>query len=92
MSDDKTATEISRRKLLRNATLMAGGAAALATTMTATSAQADKMSQAAAAYQAKPKDGAQCDGCSLFQGPSSCQLVDGTISPSGWCKFWAKKS
>ncbi|MGD0864232.1 MAG: high-potential iron-sulfur protein [Rhizomicrobium sp.] len=92
MSDDKKVTEVSRRNLLRSATIMAGGAAVLATAMTATSAQADKMSQTAAAYQAKPKDGAQCDGCGLFQAPSSCQLVDGTISPTGWCKFFAKKS
>jgi hypothetical protein len=92
MSDRKNTTEVSRRNLLRSATIMAGGAAVLATAMTATSAQADKLSQAAATYQATPKDGAQCDGCGLFQAPSSCQLVDGTISPKGWCKFWAKKS
>jgi anaerobic selenocysteine-containing dehydrogenase len=92
MSECKKTTEVSRRSLLKNATIMAGGAAVLTTAMTATSAQADKMAQAAAAYQTKPKDGAQCDGCALFQGPSSCQLVDGTISPSGWCKFWAKKN
>jgi hypothetical protein len=92
MSDNRKATEVSRRNLLRSATIMAGGAAVLATAMTATSAQADKMSQIAAAYQPSPKGGAQCDGCALFQGPSSCQLVDGTISPTGWCKFFAKKS
>ncbi len=45
----------------------------------------------AVAYQPSPKDGHQCDGCMLFQAPSSCQVVDGTISPTGWCKLWAKK-
>ena len=92
MSEVRKITAVSRRNLLRSATLMAGGAAVLVTAMTATSARADKMAQTAAAYQTKPKDGQQCDGCGLFQAPSSCQLVDGTISPSGWCKFWAKKS
>ncbi len=23
--------------------------------------------------------------------PKACQLVDGDISPNGWCSFWAKK-
>ncbi len=43
-------------------------------------------------YQPSPKDGHQCDGCTLFQAPDSCQIVDGTISPTGWCKLWAKKA
>jgi hypothetical protein len=53
---------------------------------------AAKLAQAAASYQDEPKDDQRCDGCSLFQRPSSCQIVDGTISPSGWCKFWVKES
>ena len=43
-------------------------------------------------YQPSPKDGHQCDGCTLFQAPAACQIVDGTISPAGWCKLWAKKA
>jgi high potential iron-sulfur protein len=43
-------------------------------------------------YQPSPKDGHQCDGCTLFQSPDSCQVVDGTISPTGWCKLWVKKA
>jgi hypothetical protein len=46
----------------------------------------------AVAYQPSPKDGHQCDGCMLFQAPEACQVVDGKISPSGWCKLWAKKA
>jgi hypothetical protein len=46
----------------------------------------------AVVYQSSPKDGRQCDGCALFQAPDSCKVVDGTISPSGWCKLWAKKN
>jgi high potential iron-sulfur protein len=43
-------------------------------------------------YQPSPKDGHQCDGCTLFQSPDACQVVDGTISPTGWCKLWVKKA
>ncbi len=91
MSDHKK-SEVSRRGLLRSATIMAGGAAALAATLAATPAEADKMSQKGAQYQDKPKDAQQCDGCALFKAPASCTIVDGTISPTGWCRFFSKKS
>ena len=57
-------------------------------------AQAAKFPQTspAVAYQPAPKDGRQCDGCTLFQAPDACQVVDGKISPAGWCKLWAKKT
>jgi len=87
-------TEISRRSLLRNATGVVGGAAALAAAMTASLAEADaaKMSQAAASYQTSPKNGQRCADCALYQAPTSCKLVEGNISPAGWCKFFVKKS
>jgi hypothetical protein len=87
-------TEISRRNLLRSATAIAGGAIVLAGAITATRAEADatKTSQKAADYQAGPKNGLRCADCSLFQEPSSCQLVEGTVSRVGWCKFFVAKS
>ncbi len=87
-------TDVSRRTLLRSAATIASGAVVLAAAITATHAEADssKMTQAAAAYQTSPKSGQRCDSCAFFKAPSSCQLVDGTISPVGWCKFYAKKS
>jgi hypothetical protein len=57
-----------------------------------TQASAAKMAQAAASYQGSPKNTQECDNCSQFQAPNSCQLVDGTISPLGWCKFYVKKT
>ena len=86
------ATDVSRRSLLRGATIAAGGAALLATTLSVGPAEAGSMTQKAASYQNTPKDGKRCDGCSLFQAPSSCKLVAGTIDPAGWCRFWVKKS
>ncbi len=83
---------LSRRHILVRGVACAAGAAALLGH--ATHAQAAKMPQSspAVAYQDTPKGTQQCDGCILFQAPGSCQMVDGTISPSGWCKLWAKKS
>jgi hypothetical protein len=47
-----------------------------------------KMSQADAEYQDGPKNGLTCASCSLFRKPRSCEVVEGDISPGGWCKFF----
>ena len=59
--------------------------------LTNRSALAAKMSQASAAYQNSPKGSENCGNCKLFVPPSSCTLVEGPISPQGWCKFWVGK-
>ena len=44
-------------------------------------------------YQAKPKGEQRCDNCINFIAESkTCKLVDGQISPEGWCSLWAKKA
>jgi high potential iron-sulfur protein len=84
-------SQLSRRSLLRNACLAAGGVAIFGT-VTAKRAEA-KATQASVAYQDTPKGAQRCDNCSLFQAPSSCKVVDGdNISPAGWCKVYAKKA
>ena len=49
-------------------------------------------SQADAKYQGKPKDDQRCDGCILFQPLNTCKVVQGEISPSGWCQLFVKKT
>ncbi len=78
---------LSRRTtLLRSAACAAGAVVSLLPVREA----AAKMAQAGVAYQTTPKGDQQCGNCSLFQPPGACTLVDGTISPTGWCKFWVK--
>ena len=80
---------LSRRVvLLRSAGCAAGAAAVLLPLKEATA----KMSQPSVAYQDSPKGDQKCSNCSLFQEPNACTLVDGNISPEGWCKFWVKKA
>jgi hypothetical protein len=50
---------------------------------------ADKMSKREAEYQDSPKDIRMCATCSLFEPPRACKVVDGDVSPSGWCKAFA---
>jgi hypothetical protein len=43
-------------------------------------------------YQDKPGPGGKkCGGCRFFKAPNACSIVQGTISPNGWCIAWAKK-
>ena len=77
---------VSRRTVL----LAAAGAAPLVA-LTGGQAQA-KIAQTAVHYQTTPKDDHQCDGCNFFMAPSGCKLVDGDITPTGWCALWVKKA
>ena len=87
MSDN---SEVSRRNVLRSVTAAAGGAAVfIGSAIAANARTANQISQAAAAYQPIPKNGAQCDICKLFLPPISCTLVAGNISTQGWCKYFA---
>jgi hypothetical protein len=67
--------EISRRFVLT--TIISAAAETLA-----------KLSQAAAQYQRTPRGGLSCAGCTLFRRPRSCQVVEGDISPNGWCRLF----
>ncbi len=83
-------SEISRRILLGSAaTLLAGGAAALSRS----AAAQEKISKADAKYQDHPNyNGAQrCEICLQFNPPNHCKIVDGEISPKGWCQYFAAK-
>jgi hypothetical protein len=51
-----------------------------------------KIKQADAKYQDHPNGTQKCDGCIQFQAPNACKIVDGTISPDGWCQFFGAKS
>ena len=47
-----------------------------------------KLSPAEAHYQDTPRGGLSCAGCTLFVKPRSCKVVEGDISPNGWCRLF----
>jgi len=54
---------------------------------------AAKVSQASVQYQTQPKGDQKCSLCQHFIAESNtCKLVEGQISPEGWCTLWAKKA
>jgi hypothetical protein len=40
-------------------------------------------------YQDHPMDIRMCATCSLFEAPKSCKVVEGDVSPKGWCALFA---
>ena len=84
--------KLSRRSLLRRVTRLAGvGLAGAVVPIRIASAQ-QKVAKEAMKYQDKPNGDMRCDNCMQFVAPSSCKVVDGTISPSGYCIAWVKKA
>jgi hypothetical protein len=47
-----------------------------------------KMTRVAAKYQEMPRDGLSCEACTFFRRPASCQVVEGAVSPNGWCQLF----
>ena len=87
---DKSKTSsarLSRRSLLLEAVVRAGGVATVLATAAIRPAEAAKMSQESVNYQGSPKGPQQCSNCKLLTAPSTCMSVDGTISPNGWCSI-----
>jgi hypothetical protein len=90
---------ISRVDVLRR--LAGVPVVALAVAMTAGAAEAAaSMTPAAAKYQTTPKNGQHCIGCQLYipaktnptTAKGTCQVVEGAISPNGWCQLYAPKA
>ena len=52
-----------------------------------------KVSKETANYQDQPKGNDSCANCLHFMADSrSCALVEGDISPDGWCTFWVSNA
>ncbi len=47
--------------------------------------EAKKATQEAVRYQNTPKGIQSCEFCSLFIKPDECKVVEGKVSPDGWC-------
>jgi hypothetical protein len=81
----------TRRLALKTGLGLLAATSALGTHLTA-KAQSAKAAPSSVGYQTKPNNGQQCSGCVQFVAPSACKIVDGTISPNGWCELYSPKS
>ena len=86
--------KLSRRIWLKHV----GVGVALAPLLAQAALAQAKASKEAMKYQEKPNNGQRCDGCMQFVAGAkpgangTCKVVDGPISPSGWCIAFVKKS
>lgn len=78
---------VSRRVLLHDATRALGAAVLIAAQAQPASAVM-KISKAAVAYQDHPEGDKRCGKCLQFQAPNNCKLVDGPVSPQGFCRIF----
>ncbi|GKS68904.1 hypothetical protein W03_09080 [Nitrosomonas sp. PY1] len=68
------------------------------TTSLVAQAQTGKPSKELMGYVDKPKGDEQCSNCRQFipgktpEADGECVVVDGSISPHGWCNAYSKKS
>jgi hypothetical protein len=81
---------LSRRALLLGTAGAASTTALLG--IPSNTASAQKLSQRVVAYQDHPEGDKRCDRCAQFQPPTACKIVDGTVSPGGYCKFYTPRS
>jgi hypothetical protein len=52
-----------------------------------------KLSQEQAEYRDTPQNGEKCSNCQHFIAESNtCAVVEGEVSPDGWCKLWVEES
>ncbi len=97
MNDDDT--RVSRAEMIKR-TVLAPVAIGAFSALAAQAEAAATMDPTAASYVTHPVGGKQCSGCSLYvpaksnpmKSPGACTLVKGSISPSGYCKFYAPKA
>ncbi len=89
----------SRRRLFRQGAVIAGGAALGGLMLnTKAPAQSGTESKTMAKYQEKPHGSQECDGCMQFipgkdsSASGTCKIVQGSISPKGWCMNFTPKS
>jgi secreted PhoX family phosphatase len=85
-TDRVIAGRLSRRRFLS----LAGTGIIVGTLAQVRRAEA-KTSQRAARYQDTPKGDKSCSGCKLFLADeNACRVVEGVISPNGYCRFWVR--
>ncbi|HLY05342.1 MAG TPA: hypothetical protein VKR31_06315 [Rhizomicrobium sp.] len=84
---------VSRRRAIGLGAGAAIGSAALALVGAQSgAAAAPQVTQEAAGYQTQPNNDQRCALCVHFQAPASCELVQGSIVPNGWCKLYRAKN
>lgn len=91
----KAAEPLARRAFLEALVILPALAGLL---VSKAAADASKAAKSAMHYQSTPNGKMQCSGCRFFiagsdpKSDGTCQVVDGDISPNGYCIAYSAKS
>jgi High potential iron-sulfur protein len=90
MTDDKPKS--SRREALKRACGVIGALAAApmvpAAEKPAVPKGLKKRSRESVGYRDFPYENRSCAKCMLYLGDGECAIIDGKVSPDGWCNQW----
>jgi hypothetical protein len=85
----KIAPSVSRRRFLRASSMFV---VAVPAAVVAPCARANKADKSDVSYRDKPgANGKRCGGCASFVAPRACRVVDGDVSPDGWCIAYSER-
>ena len=76
-----------RRRMLKGV-LAAAVAAMTAQPGGAAESKAKKYTKERVGYRDEPYLGRTCSKCMLYAGEGECAIVEGLVSPNGWCLQW----
>jgi hypothetical protein len=79
---------VSRRAFLTGVATGACGFALIAGAQTKPQPGLRKRTREEVRYQNEPYLGRTCSRCVLYQGEGVCVILDGAVSPNGWCSQW----
>jgi hypothetical protein len=79
---------LSRRGFLLAAAAGACGVASYAGARNKPQPGLRKRTREEVRYQNEPYLGRTCSRCVLYQGDGVCVILDGAVSPDGWCTQW----
>ncbi len=86
---------LSRRALIGSASavvaLAAVGGSPPPAAADETLPEQDRIKKTDAKYQDQPKGQQRCEICLQFLPPATCKIVQGPVTPHGWCQFFAAR-
>jgi len=91
-TSDSAANSPAASGTTATATNSTAAAPAAGTNSSTSPAASGKVPQASVRYQDQPNGDQKCSGCALFVEPNACSVVEGMISPEGWCSIWAPRA
>ncbi|HET6725731.1 MAG TPA: twin-arginine translocation signal domain-containing protein [Gammaproteobacteria bacterium] len=95
--DNSSEKKFSRRTFIKSAALAAGAVAIPGLVFGGRARAANKLPKASVDYQDHPSGGKMCSGCMQFISGGSknamgaCKVVQGRISPRGYCVAFVPK-